>query len=98
MTWDEVIKEVKILLNSRDLSDPFIRLRAVSNLDDTMRRYFPNIVQSPDSLLERNKDEFKQKLARVLHKDKLNGAESSIVNNFYQILEANKFDETKNEY
>ena len=98
MTWDEVIKEVKILLNSRDLSDPFIRLRAVSNLDDTMRRYFPNIVQSPDSLLERNKDEFKQKLARVLHKDKLNGAESSIVNNFYQILEANKFDASKSEY
>ena len=98
MTWDEVIKEVKILLNSRDISDPFIRLRAVSNLDDTMRRYFPNIVQSPDSLLERNKDEFKQKLARVLHKDKLNGAESSIVNNFYQILEANKFDASKSEY
>lgn len=98
MTWDDLIVSVRNMLALRDLKDPSIRGRALSNLDSIIRRYFPNIVQSPHSLLERNKDEFKQKLARVLHKDKLNGAESSIVNNFYQILEADKFDASKSEY
>ena len=36
----------------------------------------------------RDKEEFKSNLARVLHKNKLNGAEESIINNFYQIIGA----------
>jgi len=93
MTWDDLIDSVRNTLALRDLKDPSIRGRALSNLDSIMRRYFPNIITSPELLLEKDKNEFKKKLARVMSKDELNGAESSIVNNFYQILEASKFEE-----
>lgn len=86
MTWDNLIKEVQNLLNSKNLSDPSIRGRALANLDKIMRRIYPEIVKNPASLLSKNKKEIKAQLAKVQNKIVLNGAESSIVNNFYQIL------------
>ena len=88
MNWDEIIKDVEKLLSSRNLKSPHLRSVELSNLDVTFRKYFPNIVSNPDILSRRDKEEFKSNLARVLHKNKLNGAEESIINNFYQIIGA----------
>ncbi|WP_448509984.1 hypothetical protein [Immundisolibacter sp.] len=95
MNWTDLIKAVKDLLLSKDLSDPSIRLRALTNLDGIVRKSYPNIVNTPILLLQKDKNEFKAQLAKVQNKTVLNGAESSIVNNFYQILKASTDDANK---
>lgn len=87
MTWDELIKIVRDHLYSRNLKSSQ-RLSTLSNLDTHMRKYYPNIVKSPKILLDRDREIFKKQLAKDLHKEQLNGAEKSIINNFYDILKS----------
>ena len=87
MNWDEIVNSIRAELKSRNLKS-VQRFNELDELDSLMRRYFPNIVANPTSLLERDKDEFKKKIARVMNK-KLNDAESSIINNFYQVIKSN---------
>ena len=88
MKWYEIIKSIEKLLRERKL-ESYQRFTELRELDVLMRKYFPNIVDDPKLLLQRDKKEFKAKLERMMHK-KLNGAEDSIVNNFYQIIESQK--------
>ena len=84
MKWDDLVTSISDDLISRNLKSSQ-RLNELSKLDSMMRKYFPNIVATPSILLDRDINEFKKKVARVLNK-KLNDAESSIINNFYQFL------------
>lgn len=84
MEWDDLVTSISDDLISRNLKSSQ-RLNELSKLDSMMRKYFPNIVANPSILLDRDINEFKKKVARVLNK-KLNDAESSIINNFYQFL------------
>lgn len=83
MHWIELKTKVKQILNQRDLSNPGIRLNALERLEGIIRSHFINIYNNPLTLLQIDKNKFKEMIS---HYKKLNSAESSIINNFYQIL------------
>lgn len=86
MNWEQRKNEVRNLLLSRNLSDPSIRLRALNNLDDLFSKSFPEILKNPSLLLDHNKNALKDELAKFKSNKKLNAAESSVINNLYQII------------
>lgn len=86
MNWEQLKGEVRNLLLSRNLSDPNIRLNALRNLDDLFLKRFPEIIKNPSLLLNHNKNDLKDELAKLKSNKKLNSAESSVINNLYQIL------------
>ena len=83
MMWIELKSKVKKLLLDRDLAKPNIRLNALEKLEQLIKSNFSQIYKNPVLLLQIEKEEFKNKLMKY---KKLNSAESSVVNNFYQIL------------
>ena len=85
MLWIELKAKIIQLIEEKELADKNIRLNALKSLEHLIKSNFPDIYRNPDSLLQKDKNEFKKELAK--HK-KLNGAESSVVNNFYQILQS----------
>ena len=86
MNWSNLKERVIQLLSERNLADPNIRLRALSRLEEILRLHFNDIYNNPSLLLQIEKNKFKE---MVSFYKKLNSAESSIINNFYQILENN---------
>jgi hypoxanthine-DNA glycosylase len=83
MLWIELESKIRQLLEERGLAKPSIRLNALNKLGRVIKSKFPNIYSNPDSLLQIDKNKFKEMLSQY---KKLNSAESSIVNTFYQIL------------
>lgn len=83
MTWYELKSFVMVLLCSRDLKNPRIRLNALESLEKLIKVHFPDIFSNPTKLLIIDKNSFKDKLS---HYKKLNSAESSVINNFYELL------------
>jgi len=84
MKWIELKSKVRQLLLSRNLANPNIRLNALNNLEDLFKSYFPEVISDPHTLLKYDKNRFKELVSK---RKKLNSAESSVINNFYQILE-----------
>lgn len=83
MTFNELKYSIKKDLLSRNLSDPNIRIRAMDNLIELIKINFPDIYANPFVLKQIDKNEFKNKLAKYKTNYKLNGAEDSIINEFY---------------
>jgi hypothetical protein len=90
MLWIELKSKVMQLLEDRDLADPSIRKNALAKIDLLIKLHFPNIRDNPFALLAYDKNKFKEMLSQYKPNKKLNSAESSIVNNFYQILSPQK--------
>lgn len=86
MNWEQLKSKVRNLLISRNLSDPNIRLNALKNLDYLFSKRYPEIINNPSLLLNHKKNDLKDELAKLKSNKKLNSAESSVINNLYQIL------------
>jgi len=86
MFWIELKSKIIHLLEQRDLAKPSIRLNALDKLEFIIKSQFPDFYKNPVSLLKIDREKFKEMLSRHKPNRKLNQAESSIVNNFYQIL------------
>lgn len=84
MNWFELKNRIINLLLSRDLANPNIRINALSRLEGILKTHFNDIYNNPSLLLKIDKNDFKEKISKY---KKLNSAESSVINNFYQILE-----------
>ncbi|MBI9036650.1 MAG: 30S ribosomal protein THX [Bacteroidales bacterium] len=81
---DELKEKVIKLLSDKNLAKPNIRLNALNKLVEILKSDFETIYNKPLLLLKIEKNEFKEKVSQI---KKLNSAESSIINNFYKILE-----------
>lgn len=87
MTWLEIKKSIKQDLNSRGLKNPNIRLNALDNLEDILKRYFPDFIKNPKEEFGKiDKKELKAKIAKYKSNMKLNSAESSVINEIYDCV------------
>jgi len=89
MTWYELKHRVIQILLSRNLADPSIRINALNNLEGIFSSHFPSIINNPFVILNYDKNEFKNKISEHKINKTLNSAESSVINNFYQLLSGN---------
>jgi hypothetical protein len=84
MTWFEIKVSIKNDLMSRGLKNPRIRLNALENIEKILKNYFPEYLKNPDEKFKIiGKDKLKKEIARFKSNQKLNSAESSIINEIY---------------
>lgn len=84
MEWLEIKKSIRDDLNSRGLSNPNIRLNALDNIEDILKRHFPEFIQNPQEHFQKvDKSELKEKIAKYKSNGNLNSAESSVINEIY---------------
>jgi hypothetical protein len=84
MNWLEIKNSIRKDLNSRGLSNPNIRLNALDNLEEILKKHFPEYIQNPQvKFKEIDKNELKTKIAKFKSNGKLNSAESSVINEIY---------------
>ena len=84
MKWLEIKNSIINDLKARGLSNPNIRLNALDNLEDIMRRKFPEYLKAPSEMFGKiDKNEFKVKISKFKTNGKLNSAESSVINEIY---------------
>jgi hypothetical protein len=86
MTWLDIKNQIEKDLLSRNLKDPNIRLRALKKIEEIMTVNFKEEIKNPILLLKFQKDDFKDHLAKYKANFKLNGAEDSIINNIFAII------------
>jgi len=85
MKWIEIKKEVRKELLSRNLKTPSRRLNELDNLEDLFRQHFREYIENPKTMFNSiDKDEFKNKVAKVKSTGNLNAAESSLINEIYK--------------
>ncbi len=85
MLWVELKLSVRKVIRARELANHNIRLNALDRVDEIVKAHFRHVVDNPEVLLTIGKNEFKDQLS--MYKD-LSGAESSVINNLFQILES----------
>jgi hypothetical protein len=84
MIWLEIKNSIRNDLNTRELSNPSIRLNALDNLEEILKRHFPEYIQNHQVKFKAiDKNELKAKMAKFKSNGKLNSAESSIINEIY---------------
>lgn len=84
MKWLEIKNSIRQDLNSRGLSNPNIRLNALDNLEEILKRHFSEFIQNPkENFGKIDKNELKEKMAKFKSNGKLNSAESSVINEIY---------------
>ncbi len=84
MTWFEIKTSIKNDIKSRGLSNPNIRLNAFYKIEEILRRHFPEYLKNPKETFGKiDKNEFKKKIEKFKSNQKLNSAESSIINEIY---------------
>jgi len=86
MKWNETINTIREVLNTRKLEQPSRRLSALSKIDCIMKKHFKEITENPSLLKSIPKAELKSQIAKIEQVKKMNGAESSIINNIYDKL------------
>ena len=86
MKLNAIIKVITEDLNSRKLEQPSRRLSALANIDGIMKKHFNEITENPTLLKSIPKAELKSQIAKIEQVKKLNGAESSVINNIYDKL------------
>jgi hypothetical protein len=87
MNWLEIKNDIRHDLKTRGLSNPNIRLGAFENLEEIFKKNFPEYLKNPNEMFGKiDKNEFKKKVAKFKSNQKLNSAESSVINEiFYRI-------------
>lgn len=84
MTWLEIKNSIRNDLKTRGLSNPNRRLNALDNVEEILKKHFPEFIQNPiDKFKSIDKNELKAKLAKYKTNGKLNDAESSVINEIY---------------
>ncbi len=84
MNWLEIKNSIRTDLQTRGLSNPNIRLNALDNLEEILKRHFPEYIQNPkEKFGKTDKNELKAKIAIYKSNGRLNSAESSVINEIY---------------
>ena len=83
MNWNEIKKSIIIDLQNRGLAKPSIRINALERIEDILKLHFKEMLNNPAFLQKTDKNDFKAQLAQYKSNGRLNGAESSIINEIY---------------
>jgi hypothetical protein len=84
MTWPEIKESIQNDLLNRGLKNPKIRLRALDRIELILKDNVGMSLRNPvKEFNEINKDELKANIAQYKPNGKLNGAESSVINEIY---------------
>ena len=86
MNWNEIRISIDKDLNTRGLVNPNIRINALERLEGIMKAHFKEFLNDPSLLKKIDKNLFKEQLAKYKPNGKLNGAESSVINEIYYRL------------
>jgi len=84
MNWLEIKKSIRESLMTKGLKKPSIRLNALDNIEDILRKRFPEYLQNPSETFGKtDKKLLKEAIAKYKLNGKLNDAESSVINEIY---------------
>jgi hypothetical protein len=84
MNWLEIKNSIRNDLMTRGLSQPSRRLSALDNVEDILRRRFPEYLQNPSEAFGKtDKNQLKALIAQYKPNGSLNSAESSVINEIY---------------
>jgi hypothetical protein len=84
MDFSEVKKSILDDLLSRDLKNPSIRLNAIDSVETLLKLKIQEMLSNPIKLIELlGKNELKNILSELKKNERINDAESSIINEIY---------------
>lgn len=84
MNWLKIKTSIKNDLLSRNLSNPNIRLNALERIEGILKDNLPEYIKKPEKTFRNiDKKELKKKIEKYKTNQKLNDAESSIINEIY---------------
>ncbi len=87
MKWFEIRSEIERKLLSRKLETPERRLKELDNLEKLFSTHFQDFIRNPQQMFgSTDKTIFKNKVAKHKSNGKLNGAEISLINEIYKII------------
>jgi len=87
MNWFEIKNEIRRKLLSRNLETPNRRLRELDNLEKLFNINFQDFIDNPQQNFQStDKNVFKTKVAKHKKNGKLNGAEISLINEIYKVV------------
>ncbi len=86
MNWNEIKRSIIDDLQSRDLSDPSIRINALESVENIMKSHLKEMLNHPSIIKKIEKNEFKKQIAFYKSNRTLNDAESSVINEIYYRL------------
>lgn len=86
MNWQELKKAYLDDHSSKALKSPKIRINALSNIENIIKAHHSEIFEKPSLLLNIEKNNFKEMIAKFKDNGRLNGAEESVINGFYKFL------------
>jgi hypothetical protein len=87
MDWDDIKQSIVEDLESRNLKDASIRIRALKSVDGILISHIMKLLDNPTTFIELfTKEDFKLLLATYKLNERLNGAEESVVNEIYKRL------------
>ena len=87
MNWAHLKNEYISSHLSSKVKFPQVRLNALKRKEENIKKNFPDLID-PEKLKEAEKFQFKSKLTRHKKNEKLNGAEDSVINGLYKILQS----------
>ena len=88
MNWIDLKNSIRQDLLSRGLSNPKIRLNALEKVEEIMKLNLPEYIDQPEKKFRSiDKQKFKELVAKHKLNQKLNSAESSIINEIYYRIE-----------
>ncbi|MBI9036881.1 MAG: hypothetical protein JEY97_02000 [Bacteroidales bacterium] len=86
MKWIEIKNEIIRELLSRGLETPKRRINELDNLEMLFRKNFPELLKNPKEMFKKtDKNTSKDEVAKFKSNGKLNGAESSLINEIYKM-------------
>jgi hypothetical protein len=84
MNWSEIKTSISESLLSRGLKNPSIRLSSLNKIESILQVNFQDYIDNPqESFSKIKKNDFKKELSTFKLNNKLNSAESSIINEIY---------------
>jgi hypothetical protein len=84
MHYTDIKKSIQKSLLERNLKKPSIRLNAIENVEKLLAKEINDMNLNPMKLIEViNKDDLKRLLSKHKNNGRLNAAESSIINEYY---------------
>lgn len=85
MKWNELKREIRNELLSRNLKTPERRLNELDNLENIFRQHFREYINNPKAMFSRiDRDDFKKNVSKYKSTGTLNAAESSLINEIYK--------------
>jgi hypothetical protein len=85
--WASVKHAIRTDLNSRNLAKPRLRLSALDNVETLLVSSYRDFRKNPGQLVAIGKDAVKKRLSELKDNGRLNGAESSVLNDIFHYLD-----------